>query len=125
MSELLPCPFCGHDDPELHEPSNVVLCMNSSCALWAVTPAIPLEQWNNRAAPSQWVSVEDRLPDDMEDCLVYVPCFVGEHDFGSQIEAMYSKHHGFLAWDPEADDYCISLNASHWMPLPTPPEVSE
>ena len=57
----------------------------------------------------------------MVDCLVYVPYKVGEHDFGSQREAMFDDGM-FLAWDYATEYYSIELpNVSHYMRLPESP----
>ena len=62
----------------------------------------------------------------MTEALIYVPYIVGEHDYGSQYEAMYTKlQDKFFSWDNEVEDYCIELKPSHWMPLPEPPDSSD
>ena len=53
---------------------------------------------------NQWISVEDRLPDEFGDYLVY-----GEGFMGSDY------------WNGNTDEFAFRNDATHWMPLPSPP----
>ena len=56
----------------------------------------------------EWISVQDRLPDYLGDCLVWA------HD---------QEGHGYLRIDTYSWRYgFLHLNVTHWMPLPAPPE---
>lgn len=64
-----------------------------------------------------WISVEDRLPDKVEEVLIYCPEFLEtirkdlytEDDFYVEEEGMIVK--------PAPNGYC-----THWQPLPKPPK---
>ena len=60
---------------------------------------------------SEWISAEDRLPDD-------IGFFIG---YGSK-QVMEVEFVG-CSW------YCVaqgdSINVTHWMPLPEPPELEQ
>ena len=61
----------------------------------------------------RWISVEERLPEDGIDVIVYTDrC-------GGNVEYAYYRH-DICAWFKD----CILLiyNVTHWMPLPAPPK---
>lgn len=84
----------------------------------AVHPAEPL-------APTGWISVDERMPEDGTECLIYIPDGSGD---GCIQTDMWREQHECpvdfstvsvpigLAWD--CHDY---TEVSHWMPLPAPP----
>ena len=55
-----------------------------------------------------WISVEDRLPDEFGDYLVYGEGFI-ESDY----------------WNSTIDGFAFRDDATHWMPLPTPPKETQ
>lgn len=57
--------------------------------------------------PSRWISVEDRLPDEDDKCLVWN----GHHIF-------VAIYWGDGVW--KFDSYACEI--THWMPLPEPPK---
>jgi hypothetical protein len=73
------------------------------------------------AMESQWISVDDRLPDDQQHCW----CVFKSH---AKMHCRYLA--GEFCWyDFEADRFYIIENATsercgitHWMPLPQPPK---
>lgn len=70
--------------------------------------------WNDAVdAIPRWISVEERLPEDMEDVLVKVCAIIdiGYYDERGKCWEMYG--------------YEGDCNPTHWMPLPEPPEVTK
>ena len=69
---------------------------------------------------SEWISVEDRLPEEGIQVLIYTwRKFRGYVEIVSPRRAMYSRDGHWTAissWDFEP---------THWMPLPTPPEAND
>ena len=71
----------------------------------------------------EWISVKDRLPKDMQQCLIYAtiyftPDHIDDCDHYNSIEvARFYKEFGFIG----------NLNActKFWMPLPSPPTEKE
>ena len=68
---------------------------------------------------AEWISVEDRLPEEHKECTVYI----GTVTFGC------FDGHGFLSTDDfltgyeNGDDAEISyIQPTHWQPLPDPPK---
>lgn len=62
----------------------------------------------------QWISVEDRLPEEYNRVLGYVEEL---NDLGTSHfiwNVSYSTHHGWL-------DNLKHCKVTHWMPLPEPP----
>jgi hypothetical protein len=57
----------------------------------------------------RWIPVAERLPDEGERVLAW------DNDFNESEVAIYYAHDG---WGCDAS---ISLNVTHWMPLPAPP----
>lgn len=58
----------------------------------------------------QWVSVEDRLPEDEELVLI-------NHKAGGITLAVWNERH--QCWDDESgDDVMYSNGVTHWMPIP-------
>jgi hypothetical protein len=63
------------------------------------------------AANPRWISVEDRLPEDKVDVLVF--------GGGNINMCWHMEHKGASVWQGDGDDPYI---VTHWMPLPAPPE---
>jgi len=59
---------------------------------------------------SEWISVEDRLPEKPRLVLVWE----GEVEFGNY------QHNRWNVWT--RDDFSVSNLVTHWMPLPEPPK---
>jgi hypothetical protein len=70
--------------------------------------------------PHKWISVEDRLPEENADVLIYRGGFIGD------LMNVYT-YKGHNEWEDEygywsrTDDEGIT----HWMPLPEPPTEKE
>ena len=78
----------------------------------------PIDEVINLIRRSEWISVEERLPEDTQMCLAYatvyfVPDHVGDCDHFEQIiVTKYYKEFGFMDWD-----------VHYWMPLPEAPKM--
>ena len=64
----------------------------------------------------QWISVDDRLPDEPYNESEYFPILIAEGSNGAVYEANYEGQ----------GDFCTSMygnypTVTHWMPLPEPP----
>ena len=77
----------------------------------------------------EWISVEDRLPEDNTRCLIWsdgeyyisVPHFYkgrGKSNLGKRV-AVWNEQ--YLGQDVSA----TFTNVTHWMPLPSPPQKAE
>jgi hypothetical protein len=68
---------------------------------------------------TEWISVKDRLPEDITDVLTYGYHWkhqIAQLDFlGGNEKAWYGKNIGFIG-------RVNSTNITHWMPLPYPPK---
>ena len=62
---------------------------------------------------SEWISVEDRLPDESVSCLVFGPD-------GNYVGWVCDPVQKWWAREGDLDDYCVEV--THWMPLPEPPK---
>ena len=61
----------------------------------------------------EWISIQDRLPDDMQEVIVY------SVDGGVESGVYYSEG-CFDYYD--VSNRSILVNVTHWMPLPNPPQ---
>jgi len=132
MSELKKCP-CGKI------PEKLMICANENkkigeaycphCQTWGVefrsnnlkfnhpeVVRVARETWN--LAPrggvgnkSDWISVNDRLPEDKESILYYIPL----------IDKIISGYKKGLFWH-ESKTSCSVNTVTHWMPLPEKPK---
>ncbi len=80
------------------------------CKLARAKDAIALIQQLEAKVP-RWISVEERLPEHMDDVLVWVGGLaeVGCHDENNDCWELYT--------------YVGDGSVTHWMPLPKPPEA--
>ena len=74
------------------------------------------------AATPQWISVEERLPDDDVNVLVYA---IGNNE--NDVIAMTSYTHNMLCygiegWRSPWQYFFAEYKITHWMPLPEPPK---
>ena len=73
-----------------------------------------IEQWITEIAKYKWISVKDKLPEPLSQCLVYSP----RRNNARKIEtATYTK----LGWITAT----YFPEVTHWMPLPELPEEDE
>ena len=66
----------------------------------------------------QWISVKDRLPEEYEKCIFFESCNNAAH-IGQYI---YTGRYGAVKFKKMDGRGTVLYTASHWMPLPTPPE---
>ena len=78
--------------------------MGCKCAAWE-------EDWNARA--DGWISVDDRLPDDNVDILIW------SNDV-AVVGRYWSLVAKFLCSDARVAQ---GMDVTHWQPLPPPPET--
>ena len=62
---------------------------------------------------SDWISVEDRLPDELQDVL----SFAGYDGVFQSIYRAGNFKKSLVVWE--------HLSVTHWMPLPEPPELNK
>lgn len=120
MSDLLkPCPHCG-SCAKVYLAQNYlwfVFCTNKFCnniTIYFETKERAINQWNTRAPQSEWISVNDDLPE------LHVPVLFAVK---GEIRIGHFYHHNkkFIS---EGDKFYMS-DVDGWMPLPNPPEVNE
>lgn len=63
---------------------------------------------------SEWISVKEKMPSDLEYCLITAVREVGEGYYWAERGGWY------LTRTPSQD---LREHVTHWMPLPEPPEV--
>lgn len=70
--------------------------------------------------PHEWISIDDRLPEEEDSVLVYQGAFIGD------LMHVYT-YMGDNLWADEYGNYCRTDDEgiTHWMPLPTPPAEKE
>lgn len=66
----------------------------------------------------QWISVEDRLPEEQKEVSIYLP----EYDSVEMASLFTIPSMNLREWVQNEDAYMLD-EVSHWMPLPEPPEV--
>jgi len=69
------------------------------------------EMWQARAAQSEWISVEERLPETETSVLVFT-------ERGYIFSSWASNEDVFWFYNEDEDD-----RVTHWQPLPEPPET--
>jgi hypothetical protein len=72
----------------------------------------------------QWISVKERLPErDPNARYSEVPCLVCHK---GEIKILVFNHEHMCWDDADGDDfYCKTMEVSHWMELPPPPQFDE
>ena len=107
--ELKPCPKCG--------PHNLIRELSINDRVWVKCTSCTFtaweEDWNARA--DGWISVDTRLPDDMENVITY------SERRKEHYAAIYHPCGFFIdtEWEP------INHRLTHWKPLPPPPKVTK
>ena len=130
MSELKPCP-CGKLPEELivtreHDRSKYAMVSGDCCGEWEIEfradhltddvliKKMANEAWNKaKRTQSQWISVEDRLP---EGGAVLINSL---SSFGSPVVSVaFIQGNSFYS----GTSYPVQ-RVTHWMPLPQPPKA--
>ena len=134
MSELKQCPFCGSEAQvntwTMHGiTESRCFCSNSDCPNSVRT--VGLDQWNTRPiedalnkriaeleAAQRWIPVSERLPENENDQVLIRR--------GNVVALGWIYFDELMGdWDYRCYDEDWSGHPTHWMPLPTPPEVQE
>ena len=107
--KLKPCPFCGGKaEISPYNGSKTIVCMNCLCMSAAYKGDNAKEEavvtWNNR--PDNWISVEERLPENNQEVLVFV------NDGADTLINTDTYNNGWQFW---------YKHVTHWQPLPEPP----
>ncbi len=71
---------------------------------------------------SDWISVDDRLPDMYKRVLIRADCCLVA---GREPKTKYNEDWGIdgdWMWGIINDSWCDSHMVTHWMPLPSPPK---
>ena len=69
---------------------------------------------DNGVTVQEWISVEDRLPEEKVDCIVHYRHAYCDNDGYWAI--------GFCCYDGEKFLFNPAYKVTHWMPLPQPPK---
>lgn len=75
----------------------------------------------------EWISVEEKLPNNNDDVLVYNPkdgIAIGDFEF-SNVSGYYEKDGSYFITDSgwtTQYDWAPYMCPTHWMPLPVPPK---
>lgn len=141
MSELKPCPFCWKPaEMESRKYSRfAVICSNELCGCaftdWHDSEVEAVAQWNTRAPQSEWISVDDKLPEKLVNVLV-------KQIYQDEIMLAYISACGKL-WIECCENACVNgdawlskeickvtdsedyLKITHWMLLPPLPKDSK
>lgn len=136
MNKLLPCPFCGSDEPELVIDSNdYVFCWKCETKGPSGTSEYAIRKWNTRAdhipdatekvncpeKPDSWISVDDGLPDEGKMVVIWSPSFRS-----CEAEAAWAQYDYYQGgWRANHGYWYGKDTVTHWMPLPEPPEVKQ
>ena len=67
-----------------------------------------------------WISVEDKMPDECQEVLIYCPEFLEEIRKAFYTEGDFYVEKEDLIVEPAPNGYC-----THWMPLPKQPKEDE
>lgn len=68
----------------------------------------------NGVTVQEWISVEDRLPEEKVNCIVHYRHAYCDNDGYWAI--------GFCCYDGEKFQFDSAYKVTHWMPIPQPPE---
>lgn len=81
-----------------------------------------IDNWSTITSSSEWVSVEERLPEEGEKCLLYTPrdgfIYVGFYD-GNDTR---NHRHKWRLFTAMRATQTLIKKVTHWMFLPEPPD---
>lgn len=72
-----------------------------------------------------WIKIEDRLPDNVGEYIVYAQdenSSASEGVWYDNVVVVAEYAFGEWTWRENSNDFDITNNVTHWMPLPEPPE---
>ena len=76
------------------------------------------EMWQARAKQSEWISVEERLPEEKRN---YLTCYAGSVARVCQFDG---KTFSYWEYDEEEWEFVeVICSPDYWQPLPEPPET--
>ena len=89
------------------------------------------QAWQARAAQSEWISVEDKYPEDGQEVNILLNTGEGRialHELGTPSGSCFTKGHYFTGdiYHIDGAEYNCSIygdDVTHWQPLPKPPET--
>lgn len=98
--EVMKCPKCKSD---LKHNISKWICISQICDFKGYEIGV------NKESVTDWISVEDRLPEEDKEVLVNINgfCYVA-YWYGD-------------GWDVTLEDKSVTKNPTHWQPLPQPP----
>lgn len=119
-STYLPTPARGRT---FNKYPSGVYCLQHAQDAW--------QAWQARAAQSEWISVEDKYPEDGQE--VNILLNTGEvrialHELGTPSSSCFTKGHYFTGdiYHIDGAEYNCSIygdDVTHWQPLPEPPDT--
>ena len=77
---------------------------------------------------SEWISVKDKLPNELDDVLIYGPnivitkAFLLKNIIDRVVHREVFYKAGWMISDSEEGNSIDSEHVTHWMPLPEPPK---
>ncbi len=116
MKELKSCPFCGGEAQQSYAGAKHIIICPNCVKLPAdggyIDPKDAATAWNTRT--DNWISVEDKLPDTR----TVLGCNIDGY-VTAVVYMCYVKKWAI------AHNMRVTMDVTHWMPLPEPPKGSE
>lgn len=115
-----PCPCCGMIDKLVLRPCGLGEHYSSDVICRRCGVRIGVDKWNTRAPQSEWVSVDDALPIDINKVCKFESMEVLIVSGGKTEYCEFTCGSLPSPWF-KFDNYHSGF-VTHWMPLPTPPQ---
>ena len=80
---------------------------------------------SNGVTVQEWISVDDRLPEEDDNYIVTAcdeGCSAGEGIWYSTVVVVAEYYKGSWTWYDGGREYSLEGIVTHWMPMPEPPE---